>query len=377
MTAALSVFQIVSPPRASGNGAQGITGPERRAANLAGQWAKLGIDVTVLYPRRGALWDRFIEAGVGMIDYEVDSGSDWRAAVRLIELARSHAPDVIHSQGGPAVDLVTVLAAKVLCMGAIITRPVMFEDQVDRSALYRTIVGSADRFFTLRGSSAVVAVSRDGQDRLRRSVRAERLHLIHNGVQAYSDRRPDHPIGGPLHVGMVGHLLSYKGWPDFLAVAARLKAQGYEIRWHIVGEGAERGALEALTRTLGLSDQVVFHGLLQNVSPILFMLDLFLFTSHREGLSVAVLEAMSAGLPIVATEVAGIRDQVTDGYNGFVLPVGDVDGLAERTAEILCDPALRRTLGRNSRRRLELEFSEGVMLERYAALYRKISAASA
>jgi len=171
---------------------------------------------------------------------------------------------------------------------------------------------------------------------------------------------------------MIGHLRPYKGWADFLRVAQRICATGLNVRWHVVGEGPERSRLDAMARELGIADRVVMHGLLKDVSFLLQELDVFLFTSYREGLSVAVLEAMSAGLPIVATDVGGIKDQVTVGFNGFISPVGNVDELFEKCRFLVLRPDERLRMGRNSRKRVEETFTEDAMKAGYVEIYRSL-----
>ncbi len=370
----LSVIQLVSPPRPSANGNTGITGPERRASNLAGQWRSRGVEVTIFYPRRGALWSKFEASGCPIVDFELHGKWDWRAVPYLVREIRQRGVHVIHSQGSPAVDLIAVIAARLGGAKAVITRPVMIEDQIDRSSRSLALFDAVDRRLTLPGSAAVVAVSRDGLRRLRERMSPEKVCLIHNGVRAFPTRQfASAAERRPANIGMVGHLLSYKGWFDFFDVAACLTREGVEAVWHVVGEGPERQALEAYAAKLGLADRTRFHGLLQDVSPVLLSLDLFLFTSHREGLSVAVLEAMSVGLPIVATEVAGIRDQVVDNENGFVLPVGDIATMAAKVRNILDDDDLRRAMSLRSRERMENLFSEAAMLDGYVETYCSVS----
>lgn len=371
----LSALQIVSPPPSAADGSVGITGPERRASNLIELWADQGIDVTILYPRRGSLWSRFADTGLPLFDYELRGKWDWRSIAQLVRIAGGCGVDVIHAQGGPAVDLASVIAARLSGARTIITRPSMIEDQVDRSARELALFGVVDRRLTLPNAAALVAVSRNGFDRLQERAPANKVRLIFNGVGSFPAERLTGRLerqSGPHQVGMVGHLLPYKGWLDFLAVAAQVMASGVDVQWHVVGEGPDRGMLEARAAKLGLADRVIFHGLLKDVSAVLFELDLFLFTSHREGLSVAVLEAMSAGLPIVATDVAGIRDQVIDGENGYIAPVQDIEALTGHVIAILRDAEQRRRLGSVSRYRAERLFSQQAMLDGYVSLYRDV-----
>lgn len=371
-----SVIQIVSPPSTVTGGKGGITGPERRAANLAQHWKSQGIDLTVLYPRRGLLWEEFSDAGVSLVDFEVHGKWDWRSLARVRSEIRRTRASIIHTQGGPAVDLVAVTAAHLTGIKSVVTRPVMIEDQIDRSAVGLYLSNKVDRLYILAKCDAIIAVSRDGFDRLAARTAPDKVHLVYNGVKSRSfpvDR--SYRTGdatGEVQVGMIGHLRPYKGWSDFLRVAQRVSAAGLNVRWHIVGEGPERPRLESLALELGIAERVMIHGVLKDVSPLLQELDVFLFTSYREGLSVAVLEAMSEGLPIVATDVAGIRDQVTDGFNGYILPPGDVDGLFEKCHFLLLRPDERLRMGRNSRKRVEESFTEGAMRAGYVDIYRRL-----
>ena len=102
-------------------------------------------------------------------------------------------------------------------------------------------------------------------------------------------------------------------------------------------------------------------------------MDLFLFTSRREGLSVAVLEALASGLPIVATDVGAIREQVEDGRNGYVVAVGDCEAMAGKCAELIRTPSLRASMGHSSRTIVEHHFSEQRMLRQYVDCYRAVA----
>lgn len=374
----LSVIQVVSAPAPLGDGPAGITGPERRAANLAAQWARLGVNVTALYPRRGSLWDVFENSGIRLIDFEMKGKWDVGAVNTLRSHIRTAQAAVIHTQGGPALDLAAVLAARASKIAALVTRPVMIEDSTHRSPPARWSANRIDRSITLPLATHVVAVSNDGFRRLKARVADNRLRLIYNGVptpqQAFG-RHCNNLNGknGTVHVGMIGHLLPYKGWDDFLEVAARLTASGLDIALHVVGSGPDRPMLEARTVELGLQDRTTFHGLLHDVAPVLQQLDVFLLTSRREGLPVAVLEAMASGLPIIATDVGGLREQVSNGRNGYLVQPGDCQTLAARCAELIASPALRRQFGAESRSIVSERFSETAMLNSYSLLYREIA----
>jgi glycosyltransferase involved in cell wall biosynthesis len=369
-------LQVACAPAEVAGQVAGITGPERRAGNLAPRWRDQDLDVFFAYPRRGALWRELESTGLPLVDFEMRGWKDFAATARIERVAREHGVNLIHSQGGAALDLTCVRAARKAKIASLVTRPVMISDNVNRSPMARLAHGAVDSLLTLRLADGVAAVSRDGFDRLSRWVDPAKLHLVHNGVKPFEKPPAGATLTGPAaryKVGMIGHLLDYKGWDDFLRVAKTVTDTGHDVAWHVVGEGPERAALERMARDLDIADRVVFHGLLYDVTPVLAALDLFLFTSHREGLSVAILEAMSAGLPVVATDVGGIGDQVIEGKNGFIVPDRDVAAAAARVAAVLDDDALRARLGATSRERMEHHFSEEAMLSNYAALYRRLA----
>lgn len=375
--ARFSAVQVVATPSHNPLDPPGITGPERRAANLSGMWRTQGVDVTILYPRHGALWDTFSSSDANVAEFNLRGKWDIAAVNRLRDAITQTGAVVVHSQGGPALDIVAVLAARAAGAGVIITRPSMIDDNLAYGRSVRPLYNALDRLLVLRGADMTVAVSRDGVRRLSKYVPPSRLRLIYNGVDlkrfdvsALPSRHDG--ISGAIDIGMVGHLLPYKGWSDFLAVASKVSATGLKVRWHVVGEGSERAFLETEAQRLGLATAIKFHGLVKDVRSLLASWDIFLFTSHREGLSVAILEAMASGLPIVATHVGGILEQV-DVKNGYVLPVRDVNALADRCIELTTNPNKRIHMGKHSRELAERHFSELSMFQGYLSLYRELA----
>ena len=113
----------------------------------------------------------------------------------------------------------------------------------------------------------------------------------------------------------------------------------------LVGDGSERRALEALTASLGLSTAVRFVGWSDSTAAWYAAADIIALTSEREGTPLALIEAAASGRPVVAMAAGGVADIVIDGATGFVVPVGDVAGFAERLATLAGDPTLRARMG--------------------------------
>lgn len=379
----LTVLQIVAAPTPTSDGQIGITGPERRSRNLLKRWKDFGIKPVICYPRRGRLWAEFEASGETLVDFEIGSKFNFGAIAKIAEVARDAKASVIHTQGPASLDLLAVLAAGRCNTASVVTRPVMIEDEINRSSLRRGIYGFVDRNLTARRATQYVAVSRDGYERLQAAGESfrSRLRLIHNGIDLKAFVPKQHsasdgsPHRQPVTLGMIGHLLDYKGWPDFIAVIRRLKSSGLNIRAIAVGEGAERAKLEELARKMDVQGAIEFRGFQADVRAALSQMDLLLFTTLREGLSVAVIEAMASNLPVVATQVGGIAEQVDEGQNGYIVPAGDVEQLSMRCKELICDPTRRATMGVKSRQIAEQRFSEDRMISEYAACYREAAAA--
>lgn len=370
----LRVLQIVAAPAAKRPGPVGINGPERRSANLINQWRAHGIIPVVAYPRRGLLWDRFSSSGETVVDFEIGSKWGFHHVWTLTRMIRRHRVGVVHTQGPASLDLIAGLAAALARVPLIVTRPVMIEDMTTYAAWRRRVYQAVDRL-GLRLAHRIVAVSAQGAQRLGNLMPGlqRRIQVIRNGVDlgrftAVADQRV---MGESCVVGMTAQLTAQKSWPDFIAVIAALRRDGLPARGLIVGSGPLREELERRVRELGLTECIEFAGFHDDVAPLLARMDLFLFTSSWEGLSVAVIEAMAAGLPVVATDVAAIREQVEPGVNGEVCPFGDVAAMTAACVRLLCDPDLRRAQGHASSRRARQLFAESRMLADHVQLYQE------
>jgi glycosyltransferase involved in cell wall biosynthesis len=177
---------------------------------------------------------------------------------------------------------------------------------------------------------------------------------------------PDVPVVGTVAVMRVQKRLDL-----WLEAARRIAEERPETQFLLVGDGPLRADTEAAATRLGLT-RVHFPGLQEEVAPWLAALDLFLISSEFEGLPLAVLEAMAAGVPVVATAVGGIPEVVDPGRSGVLVPFGDPAALAAAVAGLLGDPERRRTLAAAGRRRVEEAFGVERMARELEALYREV-----
>jgi glycosyltransferase involved in cell wall biosynthesis len=222
-----------------------------------------------------------------------------------------------------------------------------------------------------RRYDAVVAVSASVRDYVAGNLRiAEpRLVTIHNGIRARASVAAPRPEGSLTFI-TVGRLAPVKNQGLMVGAFARVAREHGGARLRIVGDGPERAALEGQVRRLGLDRQVELLGFRDDVDALLAEAHVFLMSSHYEGISIAILEAMRARLPVVASRVGGVPDTVTDERSGILFVDGDEEGMARAMGRLARSARERREMGEEGCRRLEQEFSMDAMVAKYYALYR-------
>jgi glycosyltransferase involved in cell wall biosynthesis len=169
-------------------------------------------------------------------------------------------------------------------------------------------------------------------------------------------------------VGIVAALRPEKNHVLFLEMAHRVVRQLPETRFLIIGDGPCRASLEQAARELGLASRVLFLGSRDDVPRLLAAMDVFVLTSHIEANPVSILEAMSVGRPVVATNVGSIHEAVVNGETGFLVPPGDAEQLAECVTRLLLNPSLSRCMGSAARKAVVERWSLDAMVQGYERL---------
>jgi glycosyltransferase involved in cell wall biosynthesis len=207
--------------------------------------------------------------------------------------------------------------------------------------------------------AAVLTPSAEGRRQVLADLRvpADRVHVVPNGIDVPAV--PSGPAGRqPPRVGTLGRLTAQKGVDVLLDAVRFLVAAGTPV--DVVIGGAGRDAEQLRAAAAGLP--VTFHGFVSDVPAFLAGLDVFCLSSRREALPLALLEAMAAGLPCVATDVGDVAPAV--GSDAVVVPPGDAAALAAALAALLADPAQRTELAARARRRAVREMDADLMAER-------------
>jgi glycosyltransferase involved in cell wall biosynthesis len=180
------------------------------------------------------------------------------------------------------------------------------------------------------------------------------------------------PPGARL-IGAVGRLWPQKRVKDLIWAVDLLKSARDDTHLVIIGDGPQRWRLERYRDQNEVADRVHFLGERNDVGRILPHLDCLWLASAYEGQSNAIMEAMLAGVPVVATDIPGNRDLVVPGETGYLVPVGDRAAFARHTHTLLDDRELAERLGAAGRLRMERDFSVDQMIARHAELYRRLA----
>ena len=208
---------------------------------------------------------------------------------------------------------------------------------------------------------------------------AERIVTIHYGV---------HDIGGqcvrrrrnePFTMTMVAGFRKQKDHPTFIRALGELKDRNWVV--HLLGDDDGDGHSIKIARDLverfGLSQRVHFHGAVNNVSDFLCQSHLKVLTTNWEGLPISVIEALSYGLPVVASDVSGVREEVIDEHNGLLTPRGDVQAVTVALARLIDDRKILDSMGRNSRELFLQKFTQAAMYQKTKHVYKKVIAEAA
>ena len=168
-------------------------------------------------------------------------------------------------------------------------------------------------------------------------------------------------------IGLSAVLRPEKNHVQLVDAIARLRSRGVPARALMIGDGPTRGAVEDRARAQGIAEHVIITGFQRDVRPFVAASDTMVLTSFAEALSLAALEAMAMGKPVVHSDVGGAAEIIRPGREGFLFPVGDTPALVEHLAA-LAQPGVRAPMGANARERVEQQLSERAMVDRYEQL---------
>lgn len=360
-----------------------VGGMERMVATLCRTLSREAFEVRVLVSKSiGAIGHELLSAGVTVECANIRSDkADYLASFRLIPFIRSFRPNVVHTHASHAL-LYGGLAARLCGVKRIVhtEHGRRFPDKAHLMLAERWMSRYLHRYVTV--SEALY-----GQVQRFEGIARRRLEVIPNGVADVVATDPTAVAStraklggqrtGPV-VGITARLVWEKGLEYLLrawaVVAVSRQASGNAPGTLLIaGDGPERTRLETLATDLGISDSIRFLGTISDTASFYRILDVFVLSSVSEGLPMSLLEAMAAGLPIVATEVGGIPEALDRGTAGLLVPPADTAALAAALMRFVGghEPAADGVprFGHRARQRFVEHYTANAMTDRYVKLY--------
>jgi glycosyltransferase involved in cell wall biosynthesis len=352
-------------------------GVGRHVADLANGLVGGGAEVTVCGPGAPIGLDGAVSQIELPMGRAVDPREDVRAVGRLARVVRDLRPHVVHAHSSKAGAVARLARARTLSVPLVYSPHLYafaghFERPGERLA-YRAfealLAPAATRVVCVCESEAVLA---------RTIGPARRVRVVHNGVPAAAEITPDEEVAalapdGSL-IGVVSHLQPRKGLDVLLSALPSVLARHPAARVAVVGEGPALKGLRSHAEMLGVGHAVHFLGPRADPRRQMRAMSVFVLPSLAEAFPYVVLEAMSVGTPVVASDVGGVSEAIRDGGEGRLVPAGDASSLAAAIGELLDDRDARARMGANAAARVSESFTLPAMVEGITGVYSEILA---
>ncbi|REK63357.1 MAG: glycosyl transferase [Brevibacillus sp.] len=360
-------------------------GAEQHILNLVTSLPQEAVDVAVVCFYNSLFADELRKAGVSVIPLDRFGRFDVRLLQALRDTFRRYQPDIVHTHGVKA-NFFSRLAVR--GTGPVLVTTVHSHLRYDYvHPLAYAAVTMMERS-TRRWNRHFVAISGALADILRQEgVPKDRISIIYNGMDLAPYRQTHRRVEDRKRLraewnipeeaflfSTVARFVPVKGLPHLIDAFAQLtRNPGTEdVRLVMVGDGPERALLETKVREHRLEDKVRFAGFRQDIPACLHACDAFVHSSLYEGLGYTLIEAMASEVPVIASNVGGVKEFVKDRVTGLTVEPGDVERLSRAMQELHQSPELRETLVENALRTAEDTFTIKRMAECTLALYQRL-----
>jgi L-malate glycosyltransferase len=296
---------------------------------------------------------------------------------KLVELAESQGLDLIHAHYAVPHAASAYLAKQIFNSSRLKTLTTLHGTDI-------TLVGADPSFrrvvkFAIEKSDGVTAVSRYLKNRtieefdIRREIRVipNFIEVVRPSPDLEACNREAFAPRGEKILMHASNFRPVKRIADVVRIFARVR-DALPAKLLLVGEGPERLFIQQLVRELKLGDDVRFLGEQDQLEPLFFCADLFLLPSEQESFGLTALEAMNCGVPVIASDVGGLPEVVTNGETGFLFPVGDVADMAAAAVSLLTDPVRQELFKARARKRAEAFFNADDIIPQYEAFYEEL-----
>ncbi len=299
------------------------------------------------------------------------------SVMKLVRRLRKIKPDILHTMI-PVCNVMGALASKISRRPVLVCSRLSLGNYRDNAPAFAKLEDFTDRYFTLFHCKSQGILD----DVIRREpVDPDLLRVIYNGIDSQSyglsfDKEPLREefgleVGKPV-IGMVANLKPYKGHSDLVEAAPSILHNQPETKFLLVGrDDGIGGELKKKAAMLGVDDHFILTGERHDVPKLLQLMTILVSSSHEEGFSNTILEAMATSLPVVATRVGGNLEQIIDGQTGYLVSPSAPDELAESINILLANPDLAQKMGRHGARRVAQNFSAMAVADQMKEFYRE------
>lgn len=330
----------------------GQGGAERVVYLLAKEAIKDGQEVEFIFGKEGPLVERVQGLGCKIHFIKMRSPFDLRAIWNLYKLFKNIKPDVIHTHFLRE-NFLSIVAGRMCGIKAIFSSVHRIEPKT-----------SIQRWFNRaysHGLTSFIAVSNATEEYLlKEGIKQNKIKMIYNGIELPNKVTRATP-SNTFTVGFVGRLAPVKNVSLLVGAVSIIKDK--DINVLIVGDGSEKESLETQVKKAYLTDTIEFMGHLENLSGVYGKIDTLVCPSERETFGLAPLEAMSYGIPVIASNIDGLTEIVKDEENGLLFESGNVEELAKKIDKLLDDPVLWKKLSTNAFRSAQNFSSQKMYIE--------------
>jgi glycosyltransferase involved in cell wall biosynthesis len=352
-------------------------GAESFVVRTAPYLSRSGWQIRVITLQKGGNYIHQLEQeGIPCIELGLNMPFGVSALSRLNRLWSNSPPDILHTHLYHAGIIGRIVAKKTKIPIVLVHQHGL---ERNRSFL-RSWLDRSSSSWVMQYIVSCAAVSKQLQTR--ECIPESKINIIYNGV-SIQDKvvEPDNfqghtdlpPGNSSLIFGSVGRLEPEKGHEDLLYGFARINRNDTnQYRLWLIGDGSLKERLTQIAKDLGITQQVQFFGAQDSVAPYFSKMDLFVLPSRWEGISLALLEAMSHGIPIIATDVGGTPEVITNLYNGLLIPPQDPHAIANAIELLINDPRLRKDIGLQGKSHVSANFTLEKSVQAIDELYKRL-----
>lgn len=319
----------------------------------------------------GSLTYRLDQSKTSLFELEKKEGNDISIILKLYSVFKKFKPDIVHTHAWGTL-CESFLAAKLARI------PIMIHGE--HGTIQEKPINIFIQNIFWKMTSQVLSISSNHKKLLSETIKfpLAKITVIPNGVDiakfSYMNNSSNRLIAcnvkqKTITIGTIGRLVPVKNQQILIRVLAKLKKKFSDVELLIIGDGPLKSDLKKLSSRLSIADSVVMPGRKSDITKYFHKMDIFILPSFSEGMSNTILEAMSCGVPVIASDVGGNPELIDNGINGLLFPSQDQKKLEELIMQLIENPEIALKLSQNARQKIEHNFSIEKMVQNYEKMY--------